>query len=179
MLWWTDHLTEVVQLGQGLAPGFPGVATGKEPDSQCRRHKRCGFNPRVRKISWRRTWQPTPLFLPGESPWTEEPSRLQSIGSQRAGHDWRDSAYTHSLVHIKHRITRTKHSFYLFSPSFQTLCAAASAGDSVPPSPYLPPSSIQADSGVSFASFPVPSGRWSCPLLGSYHALKIVPVLLF
>jgi len=29
--------------------------------------------PPVGKISWRRAWQPTPLFLPGESPWTEEP----------------------------------------------------------------------------------------------------------
>ena len=28
---------------------------------------RCGFNPRVRKISWRRARQPTPVFLPGES----------------------------------------------------------------------------------------------------------------
>ena len=46
-----------------------------------------------------------------------------------------------------------------FSHSFQTLCAAASAGDPAPPSLYLPPSSIQADSGVSFASFPVPLGR--------------------
>ena len=33
-------------------------------------------------------WQPSPVFLPGESPWTEEPGRLQSTGSQRAGHDW-------------------------------------------------------------------------------------------
>ena len=31
-------------------------------------------------------WQPTPLFLPRESPWTEEPGRLQSIGLQRVGH---------------------------------------------------------------------------------------------
>ena len=29
----------------------------------------------------------TSVFLPGESPWTEEPGRLQSIGSQRAGYD--------------------------------------------------------------------------------------------
>ena len=28
---------------------------------------RCGFNPWVRKISWRRKWQPTPVFLPGKS----------------------------------------------------------------------------------------------------------------
>ena len=25
------------------------------------------FDPWVRKISWRRAWQPTPIFLPGES----------------------------------------------------------------------------------------------------------------
>ena len=25
------------------------------------------FNPRVKKIPWRREWQPTPLSLPGES----------------------------------------------------------------------------------------------------------------
>ena len=35
------------------------------------------------KISWRRAWQPTPAFLPGESPWTEAPNRLLSIGAQR------------------------------------------------------------------------------------------------
>ena len=28
---------------------------------------RCRFDPQVRKIPWRRAWQPTPVFLPGES----------------------------------------------------------------------------------------------------------------
>ena len=46
---------------------FPGCANGKEPTCQCRRHKRCRFDPWVRKIPWRRAWQPTPVFLPGES----------------------------------------------------------------------------------------------------------------
>ena len=40
----------------------------------------------VRSLSqedpWRRTWQPTPVFLPGESSWTEEPGGLRPIGSQ-------------------------------------------------------------------------------------------------
>ena len=36
---------------------------------------------------WRRAWQPTPGSLPGESPRTEEPGRLQSMGLQRVGHD--------------------------------------------------------------------------------------------
>ena len=46
---------------------FLGGASGKEPACQCRRHKRCGFNPWVGKIPWKRAWQPTPVFLPGES----------------------------------------------------------------------------------------------------------------
>ena len=39
----------------------------KKPACQCRRHKRCGFDPWVRKILWRRAWKPTPVFFPGES----------------------------------------------------------------------------------------------------------------
>ena len=49
--------------------------------SVCRRHKRGGLNPWVRKIPWRRAWQLIPVFLPGESPRTEESGRLQSVGS--------------------------------------------------------------------------------------------------
>ena len=46
--------------------GFPGGASGKEPVCQCWRLKRLGFDPWVRKILWRREWQPTPVFLLGE-----------------------------------------------------------------------------------------------------------------
>ena len=42
----------------------------------------------VRKISWRRKWQPTPVLWPGESPRTEEPGVLQSGGLQGVGHEW-------------------------------------------------------------------------------------------
>jgi len=59
--------------------GFPGGASGKEPSYQHRRCKRCQFDSRVRKIPWRRAWQPTPIFmfreshgqrsLEGYSPW--------------------------------------------------------------------------------------------------------------
>jgi len=31
------------------------------------RNKTWGFNPWVGKIPWRRAWQPTSVFLPGES----------------------------------------------------------------------------------------------------------------
>ena len=47
--------------------GLPGGTSGKETACQGRRHKRCRFNPWVRKILWRRAWQPTPVFLPGKS----------------------------------------------------------------------------------------------------------------
>ena len=46
--------------------GFPGGASGKEPECLCRRQKRQGFSPWVRKIPWRRAWKPTSIFLPGE-----------------------------------------------------------------------------------------------------------------
>ena len=39
----------------------------KEPACQCRRLERHGSDPWVGKIPWRRAWQPTPVFLPGES----------------------------------------------------------------------------------------------------------------
>ena len=44
--------------------GSPGGARGKELPCQCRRGQ---FHPWVGKIPWRRKWQPTPVFFPGES----------------------------------------------------------------------------------------------------------------
>ena len=41
--------------------------------------QRPGFDTWVGKIPWRRAWQPTPVFLPGESPWTEELGRLHTV----------------------------------------------------------------------------------------------------
>ena len=63
--------------------GFPGGSDGKE--SACN----AGYLglTRVEKIPWRKAWQPTPVFLPGESPGREKPGCLQSMGSQRVGHD--------------------------------------------------------------------------------------------
>ena len=47
--------------------------------------RRPGFNPGVGKTPFRRAWQPTPGFLPGESPWTEVPGGRQPMASQRVG----------------------------------------------------------------------------------------------
>ena len=64
--------------------GFPGGSDGKE--STCDAGN-LGSVPGVGKIPLRKAWQPTSVFLPGESPWTEESGRLQSMGSQRVRHD--------------------------------------------------------------------------------------------
>ena len=55
------------KLKVNLCQGFPDDSSGKEPASPWGRHRRCGFDPWVGKIPWRSEWQPTPVFLPGES----------------------------------------------------------------------------------------------------------------
>ena len=48
-----------------IAMRLPSWLSGYRIRLQCRSNRRCGFVPWVRKISWRRKWQPTPVFLPG------------------------------------------------------------------------------------------------------------------
>ena len=50
--------------------------SGKQFVCQCRRRMRHEFDSWVGKMLWRRKWQPTPVFLHGESPQAEEPCRL-------------------------------------------------------------------------------------------------------
>ena len=52
----------------------------RNPACQCRRYRRHGFDPWVRKIPWRRKWLPTPKFWPGKS----HRQRLQSMGLQQS-----------------------------------------------------------------------------------------------
>ena len=47
-----------------IAKGFPRWHSGNESSCQYRCH---GFDPWVRKISWRRKWKSSLVFLPGES----------------------------------------------------------------------------------------------------------------
>ena len=89
----------------------------KEPTFQCRRHKRHGFDPWVWKIPWSGAWQPTLVFLPGESPWTEEPGGLQSRVSPRVGHDWSDLACIHNNI-----LSYVTFSIYHIAPCCIILC---------------------------------------------------------
>ena len=59
----------------------------------------------VRKIPWRRAWQPTPVFLPGEShAWTEEPGGPQSIGLQSQTQLKQQNVRAHAKVLRKEKI---------------------------------------------------------------------------
>ena len=64
-----------------------GGSSGKEPACQCRRRKRCGFDPWVGKIPLEEGMATHSSILAWEIPWTEEPGGLQSIGWPRVGHD--------------------------------------------------------------------------------------------
>ena len=51
---------------EDLCISLPDGILGKGSAHQCRRCKRCGFNPWVRKIPWNIKWQPTPTILSGK-----------------------------------------------------------------------------------------------------------------
>ena len=77
--WWWLQLSEtriiwislhsLIHLLSGIRcwVGFLGGTSGKEPTCQCKRHKRRRFDSWVGKIPWRRAWQPTLVFLSGDS----------------------------------------------------------------------------------------------------------------
>ena len=68
-------------------PGFPGGTSGKEDTCQCRDLRDVGLIPGWGKIPWKRTWLTHSRILAWRTSCTEEPGGLQSIGSQRVGHD--------------------------------------------------------------------------------------------
>ena len=60
-MWIMGWVQQIVLSNVG---GLPLWLSSKESTYQCRRY---GFSPWVRKIPWKRKWQPTPVFLPGKS----------------------------------------------------------------------------------------------------------------
>ena len=67
--------------------GLPRWLSGKEPACQCRRLRNLEFDPWVGKIPWRREWQPTPIFLPGESHGRRSQTGYSPWG-RRVTHNW-------------------------------------------------------------------------------------------
>ena len=74
--------------------GFRGGTSGKNFTCQCRRCKSHRFYAWVWKIPWRRKWQPTPIFLPGESH-----GQRSLVGSQGCRESDRTGRITHTHTH--------------------------------------------------------------------------------
>ena len=85
-----DTHGEIYWIGQRGRLGFNIASDGKVTSRwlrqsriclQCRRPR---FDPWVGKIPWRRKWEPTPVFLPGKSQWTEEPAGCSLCGCRES-----------------------------------------------------------------------------------------------
>ena len=87
-----------------LLLGFPDGSVVKNPSVIAGKCRRWGFNPWVGKISWRRKWQPTLVFLPGES---HGQRSLEGYSPQRHKglSDW---AHMHVLVPISPSSSKEK-----------------------------------------------------------------------
>ena len=70
-----------------ISQGFPGGASSKTGICQCRRYKRYRFKSLNEEDLLEEGIATHSSILAWEITWTEEPGRLQSIGSQRVGHD--------------------------------------------------------------------------------------------
>ena len=92
---------------------FPWWLSGKESACQCRRR---GFDPWVRKIPWKRAWQPTPVFLPGKSH-----GQRSLVGcspwSCRVRHDLATKQQQHPWKFPGSPVVRTSH-FHCQGPGF-------------------------------------------------------------
>ena len=88
------------------AMGVPRRLSGKEPAWQCRR---LGFDPWVRKIPWIRKWQPTPVFLPGESQGQGSLVRYGPWGHKSVGHDFVTKQHSQILSTFDSCIARSSY----------------------------------------------------------------------
>ena len=82
-----------------MCMGFPGGAGSRELTWQCRRCRRCGFNPLGQENPMNEVMATHSSILAYRIPWTEEPGGQQSMGSYR-GHDWSDLACTHACMYV-------------------------------------------------------------------------------
>ena len=76
----------------------PWWLSSKESACQYRRPR---FNPWVERISWRRKWQPTPIFLPGKPHEQRSLVSYSPRGRRRVRHDLATKQQLHSLISQK------------------------------------------------------------------------------
>ena len=108
--WGCDH-RKLLEFSIALEQG--GLVVKNLPAMQ-ETGRRCGFDPWIRKILWRRKWQPTPVFLPrksheqrslaGYSPWGHKESDTTTKQQQIRVVDYflpkTHTVYTHVHTHL-------------------------------------------------------------------------------
>ena len=89
LLWLPIPLMLPSATSQGKRSAFKGVVVlaVTNPPANAGDIKRHGFDPWARKISWRRKWQPTPVYLPAESLGQRSLAGYSPRG-RIVGHDW-------------------------------------------------------------------------------------------
>ena len=156
--------------------GFPGGENGKESSFQSKRSR---FKPWVRKILWRRKWQPTPAFLPGKFHGQRSLTGYSPWG-HRVGYDW---VLTHAHTHWLKTLVLMQHhcSSLLLQPSSQDVlldCRWIHA--SVPFLPlvifvYVGPRYICEIHFYNFPPFPSVVWLWTVPWTLSIACLDTLP----
>ena len=94
--------------------GFPGGTGSKELACQYRSSKRHGVDPCVRKIAWRRAWQPTPVFLPGEFHGQSSPMGHKELGTTKA--IWHTCNFIVYKYFFENKILLVTEYHYLWAP---------------------------------------------------------------
>ena len=106
--WWKNNVYYTSTVFRTLFKNFPVGASGKESVCQCRRHKRCGFNPWVGKNPWRGNGNPFQYSCLEKNPmdrgaWQATVNRVETC--QTWLNRW---AHMHSKVfYIPHLILKT------------------------------------------------------------------------
>ena len=92
---------------------------------------------RVLSLSWEHSLEKEMAthssILAWRIPWTEEPGRIQSMGLQRAGHDWRTNIFTFNrlLQHGWKHISYLTDSWFLLNQEFWGSLAGSSGWESL------------------------------------------------
>ena len=94
--------------GTGDERAFPADSVVENPPASAGDLQEMRFDTQVRKIPWRRKWQPTPVFLPGKFHGQKSLVDYGPWGLQRVGHDRVTDLYGNSmegLQKIKNKTT--------------------------------------------------------------------------
>ena len=107
MMWfeeWEMSLPHAISRTLDILSPFPSVCWAFEISSQRQASAKCEADKAGPSVSlWEKAVAPHSSTLAWKIPWTEEPGRLQSMGSLRVGHDWATSLSLSTLMHWRRK----------------------------------------------------------------------------